>query len=147
MLSFSLDLTQIILMTLFSTYSCTYLYLMSNCLVHDMVIILLAINLASTLSLLPWLDTKTKFSCFKEIEWETSLHQQPWIRLHTTPLSWKVTHFSVTFIIKRLVCLSWNPSNPQPKQWEMDRQAYFGRNPGKPNPNIRKVRENPKHGK
>ena len=77
------------------TYSFTYLCLMSTCLVHDMAI-LLAINLVPTLSNI------TVTGCLPKI----SLLPQSWIMNTTSltasgkatypPLSWKVTHFSVT---------------------------------------------------
>ena len=48
-LLFSADWTKIIFTNLSSIYTFTYFYLMSMCLVHDLLIMLLAMNMAPTL--------------------------------------------------------------------------------------------------
>ena len=71
LLSFSADLTKIILTTPTSTYSFRCLYRISMCLIHDVVVIFLTINIAPTLSTLNMTGSWTKFPCIPAAKSQT----------------------------------------------------------------------------
>ena len=85
LLSFSAE-TKIFFTTPSSTYSFKYLYLRLMCLVHDVVVILLAINMAPTLSALTMTGSVQKSSCFPVVESQILTPLQPQVRLPTQPL-------------------------------------------------------------